>query len=244
MIILFSPSESKNKIATHEPINCESFVFKHKYNKRIEALNKYQEFIKNCSILDLEKFFGVKDINEIHNLSQNILNQKTIKAIKRYNGVAFEHLDYSSLNANSKKYIDENVLIFSNLFGPILAKDLIPYYKFKQGEKIKDFNIEKFYKENFSKDIDGLLENKTIIDLRAKFYEKFYTIKQPFITFVFLKNSKIISHYAKAYRGIILKILAQHNINTKEEIFNKLPNDLKIKEIKKQGLKEEIVLQV
>ncbi|MBX2078483.1 peroxide stress protein YaaA, partial [Campylobacter peloridis] len=61
---------------------------------------------------------------------------------------------------------------------------------------------------------------------------------------IFLKNSKILSHYAKAYRGKILKILALHDIQTKEELFNNLPNELKIKDIKIQGLKEEIVLEI
>ncbi|EAJ1254999.1 YaaA family protein, partial [Campylobacter lari] len=180
MKILFSPSESKSKINTHTYINKKSFIFTSLYNNRLKAITKYQNYIKQCKENDLEKFFGVKDKNEMHELSQNILKKDTVKAIQRYNGVAFEYLDYQSLNENSKKYIDDHVLIFSNLFGPILAKDLIPYYKLKQGEKIKDFNIEKFYKENFSDKLDDFLENELIIDLRAKFYEKIYTIKQPF----------------------------------------------------------------
>ncbi|EGK7514970.1 YaaA family protein [Campylobacter lari] len=244
MKILFSPSESKSKTNTQTCINENSFVFSNLYNKRLEVLTKYKNHIKQCSEGELEKFFGIKDKNEMQELTQDIIIKDTIKAIQRYNGVAFDYLDYENLNENSKKYIDENVLIFSNLFGPILAKDLIPYYKLKQGEKIKDFNIEKFYKDNFSDEIDKFLENELIIDLRAKFYEKFYTIKKPFLTFTFLKNSKTLSHFAKAYRGKILRILASKNIHNKEALLENLPNELKIKEIKIQGLKEEIILDI
>ncbi|EAK0980378.1 YaaA family protein, partial [Campylobacter lari] len=180
MKILFSPSESKNKINTHTYITDKSFIFTNLYNKRLEVINKYKNFIQQCKEDELAVFFGVKDKNEIYDFTQDILKKDTAKAIQRYNGVAFEYLNYNNLDKKSKKYIDENVLIFSNLFGPILAKDLIPYYKLKQGEKIKDFNIEKFYKDNFSDEIDKFLENELIIDLRAKFYEKFYTIKRPF----------------------------------------------------------------
>ncbi|MCR8687100.1 peroxide stress protein YaaA, partial [Campylobacter sp. 1569] len=181
MKILFSPSECKNKTSMQTCINENSFVFINLYSKRLEVLAKYKNHIKQCNEGELEKFFGIKDKNEMQELIQDILTKDTIKAIQRYNGVAFDYLDYENLSEISKKYIDENVLIFSNLFGPILAKDLIPYYKLKQGEKIKNFNIEKFYKDNFSNEVDKFLENELIIDLRAKFYEKFYTIKQPFI---------------------------------------------------------------
>ncbi|EAH7585886.1 YaaA family protein [Campylobacter lari] len=244
MKILFSPSEGKSKINTHTCLNEKSFIFSKLYDKRLEVITQYKIFIKECDKNVLEKFFGIKDKNELYDLGQDILKKDTTKAIQRYNGVAFEYLDYESLNEISKKYIDENVLIFSNLFGPILAKDLIPYYKLKQGEKIKDFNIEKFYKENFSSELDNFLENELIIDLRAKFYEKFYTLKQPFTTLTFLKNSKTLSHFAKAYRGKILRILASKNIHSKEVLLENLPNDLKIKEIKIQGLKEEIILDI
>ncbi|WP_139452429.1 YaaA family protein [Campylobacter armoricus] len=244
MIILFSPSESKNKTNTQKPINKNSFIFKHMFYARMEALKKYQNFVNTRNTQELEKFFGVKDLNEINELSQDLSKKNTIKAIERYSGVAFEYLNYPSLNSLEKKYIDNNVIIFSNLFGPILAKDLIPYYKFKQGEKIENFNIEKFYKEKFSKELDDLLENELIIDLRAKFYEKFYTIKKPFLTFAFLKNSKALSHFAKAYRGKILRVLANKNIHNKEALLENLPDELKIKEIKIQGLKEEIILDI
>ncbi|EAI4441764.1 TPA: peroxide stress protein YaaA, partial [Campylobacter lari] len=183
MKILFSPSESKNKINTQGYINKNSFVFSNLYSKRLEVLTKYKNHIKQCNEVELEKFFGIKDASEIEELTHDILTKETNKAIQRYNGVAFDHLDYENLSENSRKYIDENVLIFSNLFGPILAKDLIPYYKLKQGEKIKEFNIEKYYKDSFSDELDKFLENELVIDLRAKFYEKFYTIKKPFLTF-------------------------------------------------------------
>ncbi|WP_291953039.1 peroxide stress protein YaaA, partial [Campylobacter sp.] len=170
--------------------------------------------------------------------------RKGIKAIKRYSGIAYNFLNYEKLDLEEKRYIDENVIIFSNLFGPIKANDILPYYKFKQGKKIKNFNIEKFYKDNFSKELDDLLKNEVVIDLRAKFYEKFYTLNQPYISFTFLKNSKILSHYAKAYRGIILNFLAKNNIKDKKEMLEKLPQDLKIKEIKIQGINEEIILEI
>ncbi|MBX2079434.1 peroxide stress protein YaaA, partial [Campylobacter peloridis] len=127
---------------------------------------------------NLKKFFETKSDKELIFFKEDIFSKPTIEAIKRYNGVAYEMLDFINLNKKAQEYILNNVLIFSNLFGPIMAKDLIPFYKFKQGKKIDNFNIEKFYKENFSSSIDNLLKDELVIDLRAKFYEKFYTLKQ------------------------------------------------------------------
>ncbi|MCR6573767.1 YaaA family protein [Campylobacter insulaenigrae] len=244
MKILFSPSEGKAKECNNEVINKKSFIFEEKYEKRVEVISKYQNYINTLNDEELKKFFDIKDDNEIFELKNDIFQRKGLKAIERYNGVAYDFLNYKELNLQEKKYVDENVIIFSNLFGPIRAGDILPYYKFKQGKKIKNFNIEKFYKDNFSKELDNFLKDEIVIDLRAKFYEKFYVLNQPYISFTFLKNSKILSHYAKAYRGVILNFLAINNIKNKKEILEKLPQNLKIKEIKTQGLKEEIILEI
>ncbi|EPP1573841.1 hypothetical protein ACUMG2_001400 [Campylobacter lari] len=42
----------------------------------------------------------------------------------------------------------------------------------------------------------------------------------------------------------MLRILANKNIHSKEALLENLPNDLKIKEIKIQGLKEEVILDI
>ena len=96
-----------------------------------------------------------------------------------------------------------------NLFGVLKAGDTgLPDYKLKQGETFSNLKIEKFYMDNFSKVLDEYLENEDIIDLRAGFYEKFYKIEKPYTTMKFIKDGKVVSHWAKAYRGIILKLLA------------------------------------
>ena len=76
------------------------------------------------------------------------------------------------------------------------------------------------------------------------FYEKFYKISKPYLTFKFIKNGKVVSHFAKAYRGILLKTMAENNIIKSCDIISCLPAVLEIIDKNKQGLKEEIVLNV
>jgi cytoplasmic iron level regulating protein YaaA (DUF328/UPF0246 family) len=167
-----------------------------------------------------------------------------MKAINRYDGVAFDYLEYCKLNKNEQDYIDNNVLIFSNLFGPISSGDFLPDYKLKQGETFNNLKIEKFYNDNFSQTLDEYLENEDIIDLRAGFYEKFYKINKAYTTMKFIKDGKVVSHWAKAYRGVILKLLSINNIKTIDELMNMQIDNLKIEEIKKQKNKTEIVYSI
>lgn len=95
---------------------------------------------------------------------------------------------------------------------------MIPSYKFKQGETLNGIATEKVYKKEFSSGLDELFKDELILDLRAGFYEKFYTLEQDFITMKFLKGGKSVSHWAKAYRGKVLQTLSKVQPQTKEEL--------------------------
>ena len=244
MKILFSPSETKKTGGFEKPFDKNSFIFPELFEKRLEIVNSYNEFILNATKDELIRVFGVKKDEVIKQYKQDIFTLPTMKAMQRYEGVAFDYLEYEKLAMAEQNYIDENVLIFSNIFGPIRASDLIPDYKLKQGETFDNLKIEKFYCDNFSQKVDEYLQNEDIIDLRAGFYEKFYQIKTPYTTMKFIKDGKVVSHWAKAYRGTILKLLAKNSIKTIEELMNMQIENLKIEEIKKQKNKTEIVYSI
>ena len=244
MKILFSPSETKNSGGNERVIDRNSFIFPELFEKRMEIINKYIEFVLSAPKEELIRIFGTKKEDVIEQYKKDISKTLTIKAILRYEGVAFDYLEYTSLTQEEQSYIDKNVLIFSNIFGPISSGDLIPDYKLKQGETFANLKIEKFYNDNFSKQLDNYLEKEDIIDLRAGFYEKFYQVKQPYTTMKFIKDGKVVSHWAKAYRGIILKLLAKNHIKTTNELLKMEIENLKIEEIKKQKNKTEIVYSI
>ena len=220
MKILFSPSEGKIAGGEQAPLNKHSLVFEQHYDKRLQVLKQYNDFILHADDDALSKIFGLKKLAQCALYKRDLFNSPTMKAIERYNGVAYEYLTYARLDQQAQDYLDKNTLIFSNLFGPILASDTIPEYKLKQGEKIDTLATEKFYKDNFSTALDQYLENEPIIDMRAGYYNKFYKVTQEYITLKFIKEGKVVSHWAKAYRGIVLKTLATNNIQTIEEFYN------------------------
>ncbi|QKF60246.1 YaaA family protein [Aliarcobacter lanthieri] len=244
MKILFSPSETKINGGEENGFDKNSFIFPEFFEKRLEIINSYNKFLEIASNDELSKLFGTKKKEIIEKYRIDIFKNPIMKAIKRYEGVAYDYLSYNNLEESAQKYIDNNVLIFSNLFGVLKASDKIPDYKLKQGETFLNLKIEKFYNDNFSNILDKYLQDEDILDLRAGFYEKFYTLKKPYLTMKFIKDGKVVSHFAKAYRGEILKTLAQNSINTFADLMNLELKILKIEEIKEQKFKREIVYSI
>ena len=245
MKILFSPSEAKYKDGNDIKFDEKSFIFPSLYKYRLEIIEKYQSFINNATNEQKAKLIGTKKQDVIDYYSSDIFARNTKKVIQRYDGVAYDYLKYEELSSSEQLYIDKNVVIFSNLFGPILAGDTgLPDYKLKQGEKLDGLAVELFYKEHFTKALDEYLQDEDILDLRAGFYEKFYKLNKPYTTMKFIKNGKVVSHWAKAYRGIILNTISRNDINSIEELMNLEIDNLSVSEIKVQKLKTEIIYNI
>lgn len=218
MKILFSPSEGKKEGGDGAPFNAKSFCCEELFGFRQQMASAYQQLIDANDDATLSKLFGLKSAAQCAPFKRNVFSEPTMKAVQRYNGVAFEYLNYAALDKPAKRYIDEHCIIFSNLFGPVRALDMLPLYKLKQGEKIGDLALEQFYKQHFSEALHALLDNECVLDLRAGFYTKFYKPKQRVVTMKFIKGGKVVSHWAKAYRGIVLQQLALHNIDDFEAL--------------------------
>ncbi len=243
MKILLAPSETK-KSGGDFSFDPSTLLFKELLPYRTKLLHTYTNVLQKGDIPTLSKMFGLKKEADILAHKKDIIHELTMKAIQRYTGVAFDHLDYEELDREAQAYIDSHVILFSNLFGPIRASDLIPEYKLKQGEAVGDIKTEKFYHEHSAALMEAYLAEDEILDLRAGFYDKFYKPAKPYTTLKFIKEGKVVSHWAKAYRGIVLREIAKAGIETLED-FMQLPIEgLSIKEIQTKKNKTEIIYEI
>ncbi|MEA2028090.1 MAG: YaaA family protein [Campylobacterota bacterium] len=243
MKILLAPSETK-VMGGEDNFNVDTLYFNALRTKQQELISLYSQSVLNDSDEQLSKMFGIKKLPEIAYYRQDIATQPTMKAIERYSGVAFDYFDYVSLDHQAQEYINKNLIIFSNLFGILKANDLIPEYKLKQGEPIGEIKTDKFYKESITQILDEYLEDEDILDIRAGYYDKFYKPKAPYTTLKFIKNGKVVSHWAKAYRGKVLREIAKHKIKTLEDFMKLEIENLMINEIKTIKNKTEIVYDI
>ncbi len=238
---LLSPAESKEAGGNLAPISPKSFIFSSLYEKRYELLKRFEEYKQTLDEKALLEFFELKTLEQNSEYRDSVFELPTQKAILRYAGVAYKALDFYTLHADAKKYIFDNVLIFSNLFGPLLSSDEIPNYKLKQGVKIDGIDAAKYYKQEFSASLDAMFEECEILDLLAGYYEKFYTPKVPTLKPKFLKGGKVVSHNAKEHRGLFLREIAMSSAKSIDDVMNLQIKNLKLVEImKKEHLVEPI----
>ncbi len=237
--ILFSPAESKKNGGYED--KKELFG---SYASRDIILNEYNSIVQSKDMQKIKELFGFKKESDCVAYIDDIFHAPLMCAIERYDGVAYDYLDFDSLNMEAQEYLKSNAIIFSNLYGPLLGGDTIANYKVKQGNSVGRYAPEKFYKERFSYQLDLYLSNCEVLDLRAGYYESFYENKKPYTTLKFLKEGKVISHWAKAYRGLVLKAVALNNINSLEEFMRMEIETLIVKEIIKKGFQTEVVYEI
>ena len=244
MKVLLAPSETKRSGGT-EHFDSTLLLFSEELSDaRNELLQIYATILQKGDIEILSKMFGLKKESDILYHQKDIFTSPTMKVIERYTGVAFDYLDYTSLDEKAQEYVDTHVILFSNLFGPIRANDKIPEYRLKQGERVGDIQVEKFYREHTAELMEAYLKEEEVLDLRAGFYDKFYKPQKSYTTPKFIKGGKVVSHWAKAYRGIVLREIAKKGIETLDD-FLKLPIDgLSILEIQTRKNKRELIYEI
>ncbi len=211
MYILFASSQSKNSGGNYNPYAIDSFILPEIFEHRQQIVKLYEQFIHDNPIDEVSTWFGLKDKNETKKNIYYLTRQPTMKAIQRYTGVAYDAIDYENLDKKSRTYIDHKVVIFSDLFGAVMAKDFIPNYRYKQGAKLPNIDVAKYYKKHLKNSLYEILGDE-ILDLRAGYYDKYYKPIASVITYKFIKNGKLVSHWAKYYRGKLLKDIAYNSI--------------------------------
>jgi cytoplasmic iron level regulating protein YaaA (DUF328/UPF0246 family) len=243
MKILLAPSETKISGGT-EPFKLEALLFTDLLPHRTQLLHHYINVLQRGEMTELSAMFGLKKEADILKHKRDIIHEPAMKAIERYTGVAFDYLNYHTLNKDAQAYLHDNLLIFSNLFGVLKANDNIPEYRLQQAKPIGDIKPEQFYKPLLQERLDSYLEGEDILDIRAGFYDKYYKPTLPYTTLKFIKEGKVVSHWAKAYRGIVLREIAKAGV-TSLDAFMKLPIEgLSVHEIQTKKNKTEIIYNI
>ncbi len=243
MKILLAPSERKTDRGS-DKFDISTLLFPALAPVRETILEKYAKLIQKSDMASLSKLFGLKKKDDIERYQHNIIDQPATKAIKRYMGVAFDHLDYKSLNNKAQDYINKNLIIFSNLFGVLNANDMIPDYRLQQGKQIGDIRPDLYYKPYLQQYLDEYLKGEDILDIRASYYNKYYKPSLPYTTLKFLKDGKVVSHWAKAYRGIVLREIAIAGISTLGDFIALPIEGLEIQEIQTKKNRTEIIYNI
>ena len=205
MLILIPPSEGKTKIKSTE------ITFGNTKFKYDEEVNQVVRLLSLLNEEDLKSIYGTsQEKAEIfHRQNQDIFKSRCAKAIERYTGVVYEHIDWKTLNKSAQKYMEKHVKIFSGLFGLLTPNTLIPNYKLKMNVLSLQYH--------WSPIITKALENeKLVFDLLPQVHRKAYNPSKNVIKIDFsvIKKGKktAAGHFGKAVKGRFIRYLAQNNI--------------------------------
>jgi cytoplasmic iron level regulating protein YaaA (DUF328/UPF0246 family) len=244
MKILLAPSEAKAKGGKGRFDSCH-LLFGSLCHLRNSLAKHYLSLANSDDPGILTALFGLKKKDEIiHYKGLSPFSAPAMPAVERYRGVAFDYLDYHSLPAKAKHFIRKNVLIFSNLFGPVLAGDPLPDYRLTQGATLGGIRPERLYRQAASPLLEAWLEGEDLLDMRAGYYDRFYTPSLPYTTLKFLKGGRVASYWAKAYRGLVLRHLALSGTESVEAFLALEIPGLALEEIRRTKNRTEVIYRI
>mgnify|MGYP000919259323 FL=1 len=221
MKIIFSPSKEmrEENIFENKEIEFTESKFKDKTNILINTL-------KEKSISEIENIMKLKGelLNNTYKDIQDYDKLKYIPAISLYYGVSFKELNLEDYSEDSLKYLKNNLLILSALYGVSLPFDLIKKYRLDMTMSIIDKGLYNFWKKDINEYISNILDsNEILLNLSSSEFSKLIDNKKTSMINLDFKEEKdgtykSISTYSKKARGQFLNYLIKNQVSNIENI--------------------------
>ena len=221
MKIIFSPSKEmrEENIFESKKIEFTESKFKDKTNILIGIL-------KEKSLSEIENIMKLKGelLNKTYKDIQDYDKLKSIPAISMYYGVSFKELNLEDYSEKSLKYLKNNLLILSALYGVSLAFDLLKKYRLDMTMSIIDKGLYNFWKKDINDYISNILvKDEILLNLASSEFSKMIDSKKISIINVDFKEEKdgiykSVSTYSKKARGQFLNYLVKNEIGNLEDI--------------------------
>ena len=221
MKIIFSPSKEmrEENIFESKKIEFTESKFKDKTNILIGIL-------KEKSLSEIENIMKLKGelLNKTYKDIQDYDKLKSIPAISMYYGVSFKELNLEDYSEKSLKYLKNNLLILSALYGVSLAFDLLKKYRLDMTMSIIDKGLYNFWKKDINDYILNILsKDEVLLNLASGEFSKMIDNKKISIINIDFKEEKdgiykSVSTYSKKARGQFLNYLIKNQIANLEDI--------------------------
>ena len=221
MKIIFSPSKEmrEENIFENKKIEFTESKFKDKTNILIGIL-------KEKSLSEIENIMKLKGklLNKTYKDIQDYDKLKSIPAISMYYGVSFKELNLEDYSEKSLKYLKNNLLILSALYGVSLAFDLLKKYRLDMTMSIIDKGLYNFWKKDINDYISNILsKDEVLLILASGEFSKMIDNKKISIVNIDFKEEKdgaykSVSTYSKKARGQFLNYLIKNQIDNLEDI--------------------------
>lgn len=207
MKIFLPPSEGKTAPSTGPKLVLNSLAFPELEETRTLLVDELEK-VSTCD--DALEILGVgkKVAPQVH-AQINLRKNPCAPAWRVYSGVLFEAMDLPSVagSAQMMARANEQILIFSALFGVTKLADHIPAYRLAMGVKLPEAGNTSAIWKRALKDIP-LAGDELVVDCRSSSYNVWTPSEETSVVTVNAVREKdgkrmVISHNAKYFRGLL-----------------------------------------
>ncbi|PKP07826.1 MAG: peroxide stress protein YaaA [Bacteroidetes bacterium HGW-Bacteroidetes-3] len=198
---------------------------------KINAVLKKKSPKQLSALMDISPNLGELNWQRNQEWALPFTPKNSRQAIFAFKGEVYIGLDAYSLPIDKLEILQNKLRILSGQYGLLKPLDLMQSYRLEMGTKLKVANKENLYKfwgnsitEKLNKE---LADNELFINLASAEYFKAVKpalLKVPVITPVFkdFKDGKlkVIAFFAKKARGLMVRFIIDHNIETIEDLKN------------------------
>ncbi|MCZ0701923.1 cytoplasmic iron level regulating protein YaaA (DUF328/UPF0246 family) [Natronobacillus azotifigens] len=227
MRIIISPAKKMN-------IDNDSFI----HNQLPQFIDKTEYLLGHLQTLsydELKKIWKASDKITTLNyerIQQMNLHQNLTPAILAYEGIQYQHMAPSVLEASHYDYLEQHLRILSGFYGILRPFDGVVPYRLEMQAKLKHAtypSVYDFWDDQLAKQL--LSETDCIINLASEEYSKTitkYNDKAKIIRCKFgeLKDGKVKEKgtLVKMARGEMVRFMAEYQVQSPEELkaFNHL----------------------
>ncbi|MEN8136874.1 MAG: peroxide stress protein YaaA [Bacteroidota bacterium] len=186
--------------------------------------------LKDLSPKELSELMNISDKLSELNWGRNqeyikdFVEENTKQALFAFDGDVYSGIDAKSLNSSQISYLQNNLRILSGQYGILRPLDMIMPYRLEMGTKLSvsgSKNLYDFWGSTITEELNSeLKKDDVIINLASNEYFKSVDkkmLKAEIVTPVFkdYKNGKLktISFFAKKARGMMVRYLAEREID-------------------------------
>lgn len=209
MKILLPPSETKHPGGGAVPLDLGSLALPELRPLREQAVDALVALSTDAERAARVLKLSARQLSDVE-LNRAMRTSPTMAAVDRYTGVLFDALDAGSLDAQSRRWLGEHVLIQSAPFGPVGALDRIPSYRLAAGTALPGIPP---LRRHWSAATSAALAGETcLLDLRSEAYVALgpipSSVPSAYVRVV-TDAGRALNHFNKKSKGVLVRTLAQ-----------------------------------
>ena len=167
MLILLPPSETKRAGGTGRSLSLDELRFPELTDARRRLTENVVTLAADRDATIAALKLGPKQHAEV-DVNRQLWTSPTMPALDRYTGVLYDALDAASLDAASRDFAAQHVVVHAALFGPVGGLDPIPAYRLSHDSRVPGVVMKRHWNAAVADAIAG--EDGLLLDLRSEAY--------------------------------------------------------------------------